>query len=100
MLPEHAVVDASGKGDAAATSWKEGPTMAENLKAVLADRIEISWDTKKNKWLVRIQSGEEVIRRHCGLPKGADDPALRSAAEKVVQDEGFEPDLTRMTIRR
>ena len=47
--------------------------MPENAKAVLADRAEVSWDTNKNKWLVRIQSGEEVIRRHCGLPKGADD---------------------------
>lgn len=74
--------------------------MAENLKAVLADRIEISWDANKSKWLIRIQSGEEVIRRHCDMPKGADDQVLRAAAEKVVQDEGFEPDLTRMTVRR
>jgi len=74
--------------------------MPENLKAVLADRVEISWDTSKNKWLVRIQSGEEVIRRPCALPKGADDQALRAAAEKAVQDEGYEPDVTRMTIRR
>lgn len=74
--------------------------MPENAKAVLADRVEVSWDTNKNKWLVRIQSGEEVIRRHCSLPKGADDQALRAAAEKAVQEEGYEPDLSRIAIRR
>jgi hypothetical protein len=74
--------------------------MAEHAKAVLADRVEVSWDANKNKWLVRIQSGEEVIRRHCGLAKGADDQALRAAVEKAVQEEGYEPDLTRITIRR
>ena len=74
--------------------------MPENAKAVLADRVEVSWDTNKNKWLVRIQSGEEVIRRYCGQPKGADDQALRTAAEKAVQEEGYEPDLSRITIRR
>jgi hypothetical protein len=79
---------------------REEPTMPENAKAVLADRVEISWDTNKNKWLVRIQSGEEVIRRHCGMPKGADDQALRAAAEKAVHEEGYEPDLTRIAIRR
>lgn len=73
--------------------------MPQNAKAVLADRVEVSWDGNKNKWLVRIQSGEEVIRRHCDLPKGADDHALRAAAEKAVREEGYEPDATRMTIR-
>jgi len=74
--------------------------MPGNGKAVLADRVEVSWDTNKNKWLVRIQSGEEVIRRHSDLPKGADDQALRAAAEKAVQEEGYQPDVNRMTIRR
>jgi hypothetical protein len=74
--------------------------MPENAKAVLADLVEVSWDANKNKWLVRIQSGEEVIRRHCGLPKAADDQALRAAAAKAVQEEGYEPDLARIGIRR
>jgi len=34
-----------------------------------ADRVEASWDLAKSKWLIRIQSGEEVIRRHCDAAK-------------------------------
>lgn len=65
-----------------------------------ADRVDISWDQNKSKWQVRIQSGEEVIRRYCDLPKGADDNALRSAAQKTVQDEGYQLDSVDVTIKR
>jgi hypothetical protein len=65
-----------------------------------ADRVEVSWDANKSKWLVRIQSGEEVIRRYCDLPKGAEESALRSAAEKTVQDEGYELDSAAIAIQR
>ncbi len=64
------------------------------------DRVEVSWDTDKHKWLVRIQTGEEVIRRYCPVPKDAGEQTLRSAAQNVVQDEGYEPDPARITIRR
>ena len=46
-----------------------------------ADHVEVSWDAAKSKWLIRIASGEEVIRRHCDVSKDADDQTLRSAAE-------------------
>ncbi len=65
-----------------------------------ADRVEVSWDPAKSKWLVRIQNGEEVLRRHCNLPKDADDQTLRAAAEKTVQDEGYEVLLANLSIRR
>ena len=65
-----------------------------------ADRVEVSWDTSKSKWLVRIVTGDEVIRRHCDVPKEADEQTLRSAADKTVQDEGYEPDLAQVSIRR
>lgn len=65
-----------------------------------ADRVEMSWDESKSKWLVRIESGEEVIRRHCKLPKNADEQALRSAAGQTVRDEGYEPDAAELSIRR
>ena len=45
-----------------------------------ADKAEVSWDTSKSKWLVRIQSGDEVMRRHCDVPKSASDQQLRAAA--------------------
>lgn len=65
-----------------------------------ADRVEVSWDGNKSKWLVRIQSGEEVIRRYCDFPKGADDSALRSAAQQTVKDEGYELDSASVSISR
>jgi hypothetical protein len=65
-----------------------------------ADRAEVSWDDSKSKWLVRIVVGEEVVRRHCDAPKGADDAALRSAAMKTLQDEGYDADTSIVTIKR
>lgn len=65
-----------------------------------ADRVEVSWDPGKSKWLVRIQSGEEVIRRYCSAPKTADDSTLRATAEKTVQDEGYQAPPAAFTIRR
>lgn len=64
------------------------------------DRAEISWDAQKSKWLVRIQNGDEVLRRHCSLPKNADEQALRAAALKTVQEEGYEADPATVTISR
>jgi hypothetical protein len=64
------------------------------------DNVEVSWDAAKSKWLVRIETGEEVIRRHCEAPKNADDQALRAAVQKTVGDEGYEFDLTSISIRR
>jgi len=65
-----------------------------------ADRVEVSWDANKSKWLVRIQNGEEVIRRYCDLPKGAEENALRTAAAQTVKDEGYELDPANVTIQR
>jgi hypothetical protein len=58
-----------------------------------ADRVEVSWDTQKSNWLVRIESGEEVIRRHCDAPKNADEQTLRSAAQQTAKEEGYEADV-------
>lgn len=65
-----------------------------------ADRVEVSWNAPKSSWLVRIVAGEEAIRRHADLPKSADDDSLRSAAETLVKDEGYELDGTAITIQR
>ncbi|HEV2492843.1 MAG TPA: hypothetical protein VG204_07185 [Terriglobia bacterium] len=64
------------------------------------DSLEVSWDKDKRKWLVRIQTGEEVTRRHWDAPQNADDQTLRSAVKAIVEDEGYEPDLAQMTVRR
>ena len=65
-----------------------------------ADRVEVSWDAEKSKWLIRITEGEEVIRRHFDLPRNADEQSLRTTAQKTVQDEGYEFDSTKLTIKR
>jgi hypothetical protein len=64
------------------------------------DRVEVSWDADKAKWLMRIVNGEEVIRRYCKLPKDADEQALGAAAKQTVQDEGYEADPARISVRR
>jgi hypothetical protein len=65
-----------------------------------ADRVEVSWDTNKSKWMVRIQSGDEVIRRQCQLSKNADEQQLRSAAQQTVKDEGYEADAAQISVQR
>jgi len=65
-----------------------------------ADRVELSWDAGKSNWLIRIESGEEVIRRHCAAPRNADEETLRSTARKTVEDEGYDPNVGELVIRR
>jgi hypothetical protein len=65
-----------------------------------ADQVEVTWDAVKSKWLVRMVSGEEVIRRHCNIPRNSDEQTLRSAVQKIVGDEGYEPDPTKISIQR
>jgi hypothetical protein len=65
-----------------------------------ADRAEVSWDSEKSKWVVRISVGEEVIRRYCSLPQTASETDLRSAAQTTLKDEGFEPDGGAITIQQ
>ena len=65
-----------------------------------ADRADVSWDSEKSKWLVRIAVGEEVIRRYCDLPKEADQQDLRMAAQKTLHDEGYELDGAAINIQQ
>ena len=64
-----------------------------------ADRVEFSWDASKSSWLLRIETGDEVIRRHCTLPKNADEQTLRTAIEKTVTEEGYELDPASLVRR-
>lgn len=67
---------------------------------MVADHVEVSWDANRSKWLIRIETGEEVIRRHFDAPKDADEQTLRTAAQETVRDEGYEPDLAHLNIHR
>jgi len=65
-----------------------------------ADRVEVSWDAQHARCSVRIEAGEEVIRRHSDIPKNTDDPTLRIAVEQIVRDEGYEVDEAQMVVHR
>jgi hypothetical protein len=65
-----------------------------------ADLAEVSWDATKSNWLVRIEVGEEVVRRHCNGPQSADDATLQAAALKTLLDEGYEADASIVKIKR
>jgi len=65
-----------------------------------ADRVEASWDSDKKKWLVRIQSGEEVIRRYCDGNRDLDDQKIRVAAQKTLVDEGYDADGVQIVVKR
>ena len=65
-----------------------------------ADHVKVSWDPQKNKWQVRVEVGAEVIRRHCDLPKDADEQSLRAAATKTAIDEGYQFDAANVSVQR
>jgi hypothetical protein len=65
-----------------------------------ADAVEASWDAAKKQWLLRIRVGEEVVRRHCSVPKDAQDQQLKSAVQKTLEDEGYDSEPGELKIRR
>jgi hypothetical protein len=65
---------------------------------MFADRVQVSWDAAKSRWLVRIEVGSEVIRRYCNQPRNADEGSLRQAAEQTVIDEGYQFDAANISI--
>jgi hypothetical protein len=65
-----------------------------------ADRVEVSWDNDKKKWLVRIVVGEEVIRRYCDAPRDADEQKICAAAQKTLADEGYEAAGQAIALKR
>ena len=68
--------------------------------SMVADRVQVSWDADKRKWVVRVEVGLEVIRRYCNLPKDADEGSLRAAAEKTVIDEGYQVAPEKLAVNR
>jgi len=62
--------------------------------------VEVPWDAEHAKWSVRIEAGEEVIRRHSDVPKRTDEPTLRAAAAQMVRDEGYEVDEAQVIVHR
>ena len=65
-----------------------------------ADSAQVSWDQEKSKWLIRIQVGAEVIRRHCDQPRDTSPDKVREAAVQTARDEGYELDASSVTIQQ
>jgi len=59
-----------------------------------ATRVEVSHEKQRKGWLIRIQVGEEVIRRHSDEPANADEVTLKRAATKAASDEGYTVDAS------
>ncbi len=67
-----------------------------------ADKAEVTWGDRDRKkgWTVRIQVGAEVIRRHLGKERDAEEAAIRSLAVSAAKDDGYELDPARVEIHR
>jgi len=68
-----------------------------------ADRAQVAWDSQKKEWRVRIQIGEEVIKRPApghSLKQNAAEDALRSAAIEAAHADGYEIDPAAIAIVR
>ena len=66
-----------------------------------ATKATVDWDAHKKQWHVRVQIGEEVIKR--ALEKTAQDAneeALRSQAVETAKAEGYEVDPAQVAIVR
>jgi chloramphenicol 3-O-phosphotransferase len=69
------------------------------MPVIQADRAEVSWDSEKSKWLVRIHVGDEVIRRHSKASKDTDPEVLRTDAIKTAKDEGYDLASDKVTVQ-
>jgi hypothetical protein len=66
-----------------------------------ADGAVVNWEPAKKCWVIRLQSGEEVIKRPSRkTPRDANDDLLRSLAIATAQDEGYELDASSVTVTR
>jgi hypothetical protein len=68
-----------------------------------ADKAIVTWDADKKMWRVRIQVGEEIIKRPASAKKLGRDAAeetLRSAAIETALADGYEIDPAAVTIAR
>jgi hypothetical protein len=66
-----------------------------------ATAAKVDWDNEKKVWHVRVQIGEEVIKRPLPkTPQDATEDVLRSRAITAAQDEGYEVDPAQVTVAR
>jgi len=60
------------------------------LTMLRADHAKVGWNPDKKHWEVRIQVGEEVIKRPlAGAAAQSDVTALKARAVEIANDEGY-----------
>jgi hypothetical protein len=66
-----------------------------------AEKASVNWDAGKKEWHVRVQIGEEVIKRALSkTPRDASEEVLRSRAVETAKDEGYDVDAAQVAIQR
>ena len=66
-----------------------------------ATKATVEWDAQKGQWHVRVQVGEEVIKRVLKeTEQNASEEALRSQAVEIAKDEGYSVDPSTVAIVR
>jgi hypothetical protein len=66
---------------------------------VKATSAKVEWDSAKKRWEVHIEVGAEVIKRPIDEKTAqAGDEAIRSAAVKIADDEGYQLDPASVQI--
>lgn len=66
-----------------------------------ADKAVVNWEPAKKHWVIRLQSGEEVIKRPAPkTPRDANDDLLRTLAVSTAREEGFDLDAGSVTVAR
>src|SRR5262249_1775842 len=65
-----------------------------------AEKTTVTWDADKKQWHVRVQIGEEVIKRPLKSSHEASEDDLRSRAVQIAKDEGYEVDASKIAVQR
>jgi len=66
-----------------------------------AEKTSVTWDAAKKSWHVRLQIGEEVIKRPLAkTPQDATEEVLRSMAVAAAGDEGYQVEPAQVDIQR
>ena len=66
-----------------------------------ATKATVDWDPHDKHWHVRIQVGEEVIKRKLdSASENTDAETLKIKAVACAKDEGYEVDPSTITINR
>jgi hypothetical protein len=66
---------------------------------IKATKASVDWDAHKKQWHVRVQIGEEVIKRPLDkTAQDANEETLRSKAVETAKDEGYDVDPATIEI--